>query len=333
MERYNFTNPLFLFKIEYMMRHFYILLCFLFLVACDDGDILTVDLDFDKELERCTNDNASYLIYDLRDDPNESLSLIIPRSTENESLFTSATTEGSPVELTIDATNVRFIYRTYNRAVESGELCEVIQPSGLSIVEDYEATSGKVIITTTIEDDDNDGVPNEFEGISGLPNENGIFMDSLDTDGDGIPNYIDDDDDNDNVKTSNEIDNSDGDDDPTTNPLNTDLDLPNGDNLPDYLDADDDGDGVPTRLEDANGENGPGDDRANNSENILVPHYLNIEETISYTFEDYDAFENKYTRTVKTVFTVEDIDLNILRSTIVDFGTLITTFELPLEED
>ena len=104
MERYNFTNPLFLFKIESMIRRFFIIFCFVLLATCDDGDIITVDLDFDGELERCDNDTDSYLIYDTRTSPNESLSLIIERDETNELLFTEATDENIPTELTIDGT-------------------------------------------------------------------------------------------------------------------------------------------------------------------------------------------------------------------------------------
>ena len=71
MKRYNFTNPLFLLKIEAMIRRFYILFCLVFLVACDDGDILTVQLDFEQELERCDNFEDSYIIFDTKDDLSE----------------------------------------------------------------------------------------------------------------------------------------------------------------------------------------------------------------------------------------------------------------------
>ena len=121
MERYNFTNPLFLFKIESNMRHLYILLCFIVLTACDDGDIIIVELEFDKVLERCENDINSFLIYDTREDPNESLSLIIPRTDLSELLFTIPTPVGTPIVFDINATTVRFIYRTYNRAIENDE--------------------------------------------------------------------------------------------------------------------------------------------------------------------------------------------------------------------
>ncbi|SDI50651.1 hypothetical protein [Winogradskyella thalassocola] len=320
MERYNFTNPLFLLKFESMIRRFFILFCFAFLTACDDGDILTVDLEFDEELAYCTNFEDYHLVYDTRDDPNEALILIFPKSTTNDALFTSATTVDVPSELTINASTTRFIYRTYNRELSASDICAVIPPSNLTIREDYEALSGDVYITSTIVDDDNDGVPSISEyGPGGIEN-------PKDTDGDGIPDYLDIDDDGDNVLTKNELDelDEDGDGDPLTNPLNTDANHPtNSDDLPDYLDPDDDGDEIPTRLEDANGENGPGDDRiAVNG--VLVLLYLNPLEDTPYDFEDYDAFENKYTRTVTTNFIVKDTDLTIFRSTEINLGTLTT---------
>jgi hypothetical protein len=316
MERYNFTNHLLLLKIEFLMRRFLILVCIVFFTACDDGDILTVELDFDGALERCVNDNLSYLIYDTRDDPSESLLLIIDRNETNDLLFEIPTPVGEPTILNISS-EARFIYRTYNRSIGSGELCDVIPPADLIITEDYEASTGTVEITVTIVDDDGDGIPNEKEyGPGGL-------SDPQDSDGDGIFDYLDEDDDNDNVKTRNEIDtaNADGDNDPTTNPLDTD-----GDGIPDYLDTDDDGDGVLTIEEDEDGDRNPLDDLGNNADGELVPHYLNTLETINYGSSGIvDLSENVYTRTVTTRFLVKNIDLEILRTTEIDFGILTTT--------
>ena len=64
-----------------MVRRFYILFCLAFLVACDDGDIINVTLDFDEVLERCDNFEDSYLVYNTREDPNEALILILPKQT------------------------------------------------------------------------------------------------------------------------------------------------------------------------------------------------------------------------------------------------------------
>ncbi|WP_178984987.1 hypothetical protein [Winogradskyella helgolandensis] len=298
-----------------MKRHLFIICSLLLLLtSCDDGDILTIDLEFDEELEYCDNFEDYHLVYDTRDDPNEALILIFPKSTTNDALFTSATTVDVPLELTINAGTIRFIYRTYNRELSASDICAVVPPYNLTIREDYEAGSGDVYITSTIVDDDNDGVPSISEyGPGGID-------DPQDTDEDGIPDYLDIDDDGDNVKTINELDqdDEDGDDDPLTNPLDTD-----GNGVPNYLDPDDDGDEIPTRLEDANGENGPGDDRiAVNG--VLVLLYLNPAEDTPYDFDDYNAFENAYTRTVTTNFTINNTDLTILRSTEIDLGTLTT---------
>ncbi|WP_435416492.1 gliding motility-associated C-terminal domain-containing protein, partial [Polaribacter aestuariivivens] len=73
-----------------------------------------------------------------------------------------------------------------------------------------------------------------------------------DTDGDGIPNYLDTDDDGDGVATEDEdVVVSDGD------PTNDDSD---GDGIPNYLDTDDDGDGIDTKDEDANNDGDPTND-------------------------------------------------------------------------
>ncbi len=75
-------------------------------------------------------------------------------------------------------------------------------PSDLTIREDYEAGSGDVYITTTIVDDDNDGVPNEDEDR--LPRmvfrSIKILMEMVSLD------YLDIDDDGDNVLTEDELD-------------------------------------------------------------------------------------------------------------------------------
>jgi hypothetical protein len=314
MKRYNFTNPLFLFKIESMKRHFYFLFCLVFIVACDDGDILTVDLVFDQELERCDDFEDSYLVFDTRDNPDEALILIFPRDEVNDALFTSATPVDSPSELVINETTIRFIYRTYNRSVNTEDMCAIIPPGNLSIVEDYEAETGTVDVTVTIEDDDNDGIPSIDEGRD--PNGDGDFSDAQDSDLDGIPDYLDEDDDNDNVKTKNEDDDNDDDDNPYTDARDTD-----NDGIPDYLDTDDDGDGVLTRFEDENGDLNPINDTVLEN-NVLIAHFLNNMETMDYGDPGLTD-DNEYTRTVTTHFLVKDIDIDILRASEIDLGTFV----------
>ncbi|WP_299113839.1 hypothetical protein [uncultured Winogradskyella sp.] len=313
-----------------MIRRLFICFCFICLTTCDDGDIITVDLEFDQVLDLCTNNTESFLIYDLREDPDESLSLIIPRANNQDFPYTEPTPDATPTELTINGSSIRFIYRTYNRAVEVGELCDPITPANLNIIEDYEADSGTVFVTVTVEDDDGDGIPSDLENRGDM-DENGDYPDAQDWDGDGIPDYQDQDDDNDNVLTSLEIDmeNADEDDDPTTNPLDTD-----GDGDPDYLDQDDDNDGVNTRLEDESGEKNP---RANINE-VVDTNGMDI---FRYLYNEVDdpftdqgvTDDNEYTRTVTVNFLVNGVNLQILSSEEINLGTLTYSFTLPEDEN
>ncbi|OUR98324.1 hypothetical protein A9Q86_14840 [Flavobacteriales bacterium 33_180_T64] len=90
-----------------------------------------------------------------------------------------------------------------------------------------------VIDALDCNDDDSDGVPNNFEDFDG-----DMDLTNDDTDLDGIPNYLDDDDDGDGVLTIDEAKDENG------NPIDTD-----GDGDVDYLDVDDDGDGLLTIFE------------------------------------------------------------------------------------
>ncbi len=100
-------------------------------------------------------------------------------------------------------------------------------------------------------DYDLDTVPTALEDVNSDGN-----LANDDTDGDGIPNFLDNDDDGDMVLTSFEYvfttKNS------TVNLLDSD-----NDGIPNYLDNDDDGDGILTINEDYNGNHNPADDDTN----------------------------------------------------------------------
>ncbi|MBT8324306.1 MAG: hypothetical protein HKN99_07965 [Winogradskyella sp.] len=285
----------------------------LFLTACDDGDIITVELEFDKVLELCEANNESFLIYDTRTDPNESLSLVIPRNTTTEAYFNTATPEGEPETLSINGSTVAFNYRTYNT---EPSFCQIIPDSDLVILEDYSANSGTVEITVTITDEDDDGIPTINENPD--PNGDGNYDDAQDTDADGIPDYLDQDDDNDNVLTKSEDDDNDEDDNPFTNPRDTD-----GDGIADYLESDDDNDGVPTRLEDENENGNPLDDFQEDGNNTVPPRFLDNTATEEFVVNTF--LSNTYFRTTETSFKIINVGLEILSATTIDFGVYSVT--------
>lgn len=298
------------------MRNFLILFLVSILVfTCDDGDIITVQLDFQQELLRCDENTDSYVLYEIKTDPVESLSLVIPRNTTTEAYFDTVTDIDNPPTFDVDDSGVSFNYRTYN--IEPS-FCSAIQDPSVTIFQDYQALGGTVTVTTTFIDTDDDGISNSDEGAD--PNGDGDFSDSQDTDGDGLYDYIDQDDDNDNILTANEDDNEDGDNNPFTNPRDTD-----DDGIADYLEEDDDNDGVITRLEDADGNRNPRDDFLLGEPDEL-PRYRNPDAAQVFPAPTPDEFlVVEYTRTFSTQFTITNLDIEILSTMTLDFGTYVST--------
>ena len=301
------------------MRKLLFIFCLsLLFTSCNDGDIITVNFDFDDTFTHC----GELVFYKTKNDPAESLSLKVNGYTFDEIIQTSINTTNPllvtlvnptiPV-ITINSTNT-FNYRTYS-SLPSAPFCNDIPPADLNITRDSAATSGSAFITTTLTEDDNDGIPaaDEDENLDG---DNNPATNPTDTDGDGLPNYLDADDDGDNVLTKNEDSNTDGDNNPFTNPRNTD-----GDSLPDYLDADDDGDGVLTRDE----ENISVDQNPTNDVTTVGagPDFLNplVSTTVPAT-----AYR---VNTINQIFVIEiefqNVQFPNITQQILDFGTLTET--------
>ncbi|MFH2008631.1 MAG: hypothetical protein ABI333_18735 [bacterium] len=99
----------------------------------------------------------------------------------------------------------------------------------------YRPPDGATNVCEPFADDDGDSINNHDEACE--------F--NRDTDGDGLPDYLDPDSDNDGISDFLEA----GDQNPQTPPRDTD-----GDGIPDFLDGDSDNDGVPDREEDRNGD-------------------------------------------------------------------------------
>ena len=279
------------------MRSLLILLfCCNLLLSCDDGDVLDVQLDFDKNLTLCGPPASSnYILYDTKIDPSESLTLLFPNNAQALAIF-NPENSGNMESMTINNSTVKFIYRTYN-GDPNNYICEDIPDASVSVNENYEALSGTANFISTFEDDDNDGVPNALEFVG-------------DWDGDGIDDYKDSDDDGDNVPTLNENPdpNDDGD---LSDAQDTD-----GDGIPDYLDNDDDGDGTPTRLEDENNNGNLFDDLATGA---AVARFL--DNTVSDTYAVTFVRPNIFRRTFRISVTLEDIDLTILATDSFELGT------------
>ena len=286
----------------------YILLAFMvFFLTCDDGDINTINLDFEDTFT-ALECNGNIILYKTKSDPAESLAIVLNGLTiEDLQNITNST------EYNIDGNTVRFNYRTYSNATIDGNevFCSNIPPSSVMIISDDESSAGTITITNVLVEEDDDGIPAEFEDING----NGD-LDDDDTDMDGVPNYLDEDDDGDNVSTSNEdVDpNGDGD---FSDALDTD-----GDGTPNYLDNDDDGDGIETRDEENISQDlNPINDISADINGVPTEDYLNPNVAVQ-AIDTSQFYHHEIQQTYTITIIVRDFNLSTLTQQELDFGTL-----------
>ena len=287
----------------------------LLIMACNDGDIITEDLVFGDTFEAC----GELVLFKTNTSPNESLSIQItsPSISIDDLLLTEPASDTNPPIVTLVNENPSTIaigssnilnYRSYD-STPNNLFCNDVPPTNISISQDFTSSSGEAAFTISLLEDDNDGIPAEFEDLNGdgdLTND--------DTDGDGLPNYLDPDDDNDNVPTASEMVNFDINlANPLENALNTD-----GQGLPNYLDPDDDGDGVLTINEESLTQNlNPSDDI---TDATVGPDYLNVAVTASVITMEYIDHIITQEFTVKLKFF--NVNFPTIQYEELDFGTL-----------
>lgn len=287
------------------------------LTACNDGDL--IDLSFDFEDEFTINECGPLIFYKINDAQNESLALSLT-GISLEELFDfdevlNQEQDTIVIERTINGTTNRLNYRVYNGSVNGSDLfCNPIPPADVSIRSEEDTPSGTVVITIIARDDDNDGIPAEFEDING----NGNLLDD-DSDNDGIPNFLDIDDDGDNVLTRDELTPDSLNTNPNINPLDTD-----GDDTPDYLDTDDDGDDALTRdeesiLQDQNPRNDV-------TEPGGLPDYLNPNVNTIVPAVAFRVHAVVRTYTIKVQ--VNNIQFSFLNQTSLDFGENVSNVNI-----
>lgn len=287
----------------------------LLLFSCNDGDIITETLEFGDTFEAC----GELVLYKVKTNPNETLSFQItspaisledllqtePASDTNPPLVNLV--NPTPASITVGSSNI-LTFRSYD-AAPNNIFCNDVPPTNIVITQDFTSSSGEAAFTISLVEDDNDGIPAEFEDLNG----NGDLNDD-DTDGDGLPNYLDPDDDNDNVPTSAEMHNFDI---TLANPLGNAVDT-DDDGTPNYLDNNDDGDITLTINEESLTQNlNPTDDI---TDATVGPDYLNDAVTTSVTTMEYN--DHIITQTFTVALKFFNITFPTIQYTELDFGTL-----------
>lgn len=264
------------------MRRFWFGIFFLsILSSCDDGEIIVTNFDFEESsLQFCNGPNKNVIYAINNNDVFESISLEFSNNQldvdENGNLIPP---EEEQISFPLSGSN-RVVYRIYSSEVPSDYFCNVVPPSSPDVIEEWVSGTGATVVVNTgftdetgNADPDGDGLQNSEEGWDSAGE------DHQDTDEDGIPDYLDVDDDGDNVETETELANSA--DDPVNEDGYRDTDE---DGTPNYLDNDDDNDGVLTRFE---VEEGDEDDPVGFQTAEGISNYLNQEQTAEFQHEVY----------------------------------------------
>ena len=274
-----------------MYRYLGVLILLVVFTSCNDGDIIVTSFDFENQELSVCGEGTSKVLYNINNENIfETISFTLSSSqlSNLDNVLSINTDQAISIQLT--GSN-EIIYRTYDGTVPNNYFCGVIPPSSPKVQEEFKSVGGTVEISTIVRDEtdhDKDGVLSVDEGMSA----------GLDTDGDGIPDYLDIDDDGDNVKTSVEIANA-GDDPTAGGYRDTD-----GDGTPNYLDPDDDGDGVPSKFE-VTQEN---QDPASNFNAGNIPKYLDLFSIDSFNEVDF-VIENKIPVRFRSSIDIQNLKL------------------------
>ncbi|MFN3754913.1 hypothetical protein [Flavobacterium sp.] len=123
-----------------MKRILGLLAIVLFMNACDDGELTVDTINFDDvQVQKCSQKEILYKISD-----SKMLILAIPFDNfENDE-----TPENNPTEVNITG-NIQVIYRQYSAAPTSANICDLVTAATPNVIEEWNATSGTIQITST----------------------------------------------------------------------------------------------------------------------------------------------------------------------------------------
>ncbi len=129
------------------MKHFFALLLLTFLFSsCDDGDLTQVSFEFnDTPAQACGTGTNDFFIYKIQN--NRALIIQLPEINFQNQI--TADLPNQPLPLSIEDANIRLIYREYSDEINQETMCSTIPVSNPVVVQEREATAGKITITTT----------------------------------------------------------------------------------------------------------------------------------------------------------------------------------------
>lgn len=128
-----------------MKKYAGLLICAILFNACDDGDLTFENVDFDNvAVSRCGSK-----LYKLNEKEALIVNVGMVDTDINSVLTEEPTAVGTPVTLDIAANDISVVYRLFDGELDSESICAPIPPLNPTAIEDWNATSGNIQITTT----------------------------------------------------------------------------------------------------------------------------------------------------------------------------------------
>ncbi len=126
--------------------------------SCDDGDIITVEIEFGDTFLSC----GELVFYQTKEFPYETLSLQITNPTLVLEDFLQVDDNGNliadnPLIVGIDGVSNTFNFRKYN-TFPNDFFCNDVPPSNIIITEDSSSPGGTATINVFLLEDDDDGM-------------------------------------------------------------------------------------------------------------------------------------------------------------------------------
>ncbi|MGF1560327.1 MAG: gliding motility-associated C-terminal domain-containing protein [Flavobacteriaceae bacterium] len=172
-----------------------------------------------------------------------SASFTINATATNTISFLAGSPDYSGAGSTDSSANIRYQWQENGTNLANGGVYGGVTTSTLTI-SDVTGLNGNTYTVVVTHSDNNCYTESRSATLTTLSACDAISSGNPDTDGDGVADLCDLDNDNDGILDSIEDLNLDGDNDPSTNPSDSD-----GDGIPDYLDIDSDDDGIPDNVE------------------------------------------------------------------------------------
>jgi hypothetical protein len=128
------------------MKKLYFLLVGLSILSCSDGDLQIEAIDFDNSnAQNCgTLTTSTQLLFKINGD--ETLILELGTNLLRNEVSTEVIASSIPG-------NSQLTYRLLDGTITSSYFCDSVPPSTPTVIEEIEATDGRVLITTTTADD------------------------------------------------------------------------------------------------------------------------------------------------------------------------------------